>query len=81
MSPICRWPVPLRAGIASVAMCSLNWAELFAYFFAGKHWATVIHRQMQTAYDSAACFLRLTPGMAMADLSRVRSIGSGRRRG
>lgn len=64
-----------RAGIASVAMCSLNWAELFAYFFAGKHWATVIHRQMLTAYDSAACFLRLTPGMAMTDLSRVRSIG------
>jgi hypothetical protein len=25
-----------RAGIASVAMCSLNWAELFAYFFAGE---------------------------------------------
>jgi hypothetical protein len=64
-----------RAGIPSLALCSLNWAELFAHFFAGEDWAPQIHRQMLSAYNSAECFLRLTPGMAMADLPRLRRIG------
>lgn len=64
-----------RAGIPSLAMCSLNWAELFAHFFGGERWAATIHRQMLAAYQSAECFLRLTPGMAMADLPRLRPIG------
>ncbi|MEF8700520.1 MAG: hypothetical protein V5B33_14615 [Candidatus Accumulibacter sp. UW20] len=63
-----------RAGIRSLAMCSLNWADLFAHFFAHEPWAKAIHRQMLAAYDGAECFLRLTPGMAMADLSRCRRI-------
>jgi hypothetical protein len=64
-----------KAAIPSVAMCSLNWAELFAHFYDREQWAAAIHRQMLEAYDSAESFLRLTPGMAMADLSRLRSIG------
>lgn len=64
-----------RVGIPSCAMCSLNWAELFAHFFGGESWAASIHRQMLAAYNSAECFLRLTPGMAMADLPRRRPIG------
>ena len=64
-----------RAGIPSLAMCSLNWAELFAHFFAGEGWAATIHRQMLAAYRSAECFLRLTPGMTMTDLPRLRPIG------
>ncbi|WP_300337737.1 hypothetical protein [Accumulibacter sp.] len=64
-----------RAGIPAVAMCSLNWAELFAHFFASEDWAPTIHRQMLEAYRSAECFLRLTPGMAMSDLPGLRTIG------
>jgi hypothetical protein len=64
-----------RAGIPSVSMCSLNWAELFAHFFASEDWAAAIHRQMLDAYAGAECFLRATPGMAMADLPRLRPIG------
>ena len=64
-----------RAGIPAVAACSLNWAELFAHFFAGQDWAAEVHHQMLAAYNGAECFLRLTPGMAMEDLSRRRSIG------
>jgi hypothetical protein len=64
-----------RAGIPSVALCSLNWAELFAHFFAAADWAPPIHQQMLAAYNSAEFFLRLTPGMAMADLQRRRCIG------
>jgi len=63
-----------QAGIASLAMCSLNWAELFAYFFGGEPWAGEIHDQMLAAYRSAECFLRLTPAMAMSDLPRRRTI-------
>lgn len=63
-----------RAGIPSVAMCSLNWAELFAHFYGNESWAPAIHAQMLAAYRSAAFFLRLTPGMAMADLPRLRHI-------
>ena len=40
-----------RAGIPSLAMCSLNWAELFVHFFAGERWAAAIHRQMLAAYN------------------------------
>ncbi|MCM8594069.1 hypothetical protein [Accumulibacter sp.] len=64
-----------RAGIPSVAMCSLNWAELFAHFYGRESWAPVIHRQMHAAYDGAERFLRLTPGMAMADLTKVQEVG------
>ena len=63
-----------QAGIASLAMCSLNWAELFAHFFGNEAWAAPIHRQMLSAYRSAECFLRLTPAMAMADLPKSHAI-------
>jgi hypothetical protein len=63
-----------QVGIPSVAMCSLNWADLFAHFFAGENWAAEIHGQMLAAYHSVECFLRLTPGMAMPELRRLRSI-------
>lgn len=73
-----------RAGIPSMAMCSLNWAELFAHFYARQDWAAPIHRQMLAAYQGAECFLRLTPAMTMADLPRRRRVGPvaalGRRR-
>ena len=63
-----------QAGIASLSMCSLNWAELFAHFFGNEDWAAPIHQQMLAAYRSAEFFLRLTPAMAMADLPRRRAI-------
>lgn len=62
-------------GVPAVAMCSLNWAELFAHFYARESWAPAIHAQILAAYCSAACFLRLTPAMPMADLPRRRSVG------
>ena len=63
-----------QAGIASLSMCSLNWAELFAHFFGNEDWAAPIHQQMLAAYRSAECFLRLTPAMAMTDLPHRRAI-------
>ncbi len=70
--------LPLAAAahlsIPSFSMCSLNWAEIFAHYFGGEAWAGKIHAEMLAAYRSAECFLRLTPGMAMADLPRARTI-------
>ncbi len=64
-----------RAGIPSLAMCSLNWAELFIYFFGSERWAGKIHDQMLSAYCCAKNFLRLTPAMPMIDLPHIRDVG------
>jgi hypothetical protein len=63
-----------RAGIPSLSMCSLNWADLFAYYFGREEWAPEIHRQMLEAYRSAELFLRLTPAMPMDDFPRCQTI-------
>ena len=63
-----------QAGIPSLSMCSLNWADLFAHFFGQQPWAKPIHDQMLAAYRAAECFLRLTPAMAMRDFPRTRAI-------
>ena len=63
-----------HAGIRSLSMCSLNWADLFAYFFGHEAWAAAIHREILAAYRSTGCFLRLTPAMPMTDLPRVRAM-------
>ncbi|MBK7422081.1 MAG: hypothetical protein IPJ48_02695 [Propionivibrio sp.] len=63
-----------QAGIRSLSMCSLNWADLFAHFFSAEAWAAPIHREILDAYNSAECFLRLTPGMPMSELGRVKPI-------
>lgn len=64
-----------RAGIPAAALCSLNWADLFAHFFGQEAWAAPIHAQMLTAYRSVRAFLRPTPGMPMAALANVVPIG------
>jgi len=63
-----------RAGIPAAALCSLNWADLFAHYFGDEAWATPIHAEMLAAYRSAI-FLRTTPGMPMPLLDRQIVIG------
>lgn len=63
------------AGIPAVAMCSLNWADLFAHYFGQETWAAAIHADMLHAYRSALAFLRVTPGMPMPDLHNLHVIG------
>lgn len=64
------------AGIPAMAICSLNWADLFAHFFTGADWAAPIHAQMLAAYRSARAFLRITPGMPMPALDNIVEIGA-----
>lgn len=63
-----------QAGIPSLAMGSLNWADLFAHFYGDQPWAPAIHQEMLAAYGAAECFLRLTPAMPMRDFPRTRAI-------
>lgn len=64
-----------HAGIPAASLCSLNWADLFAHFFAGADWAAPIHAEMLAAYRSAAVFLRVTPGMPMDGLDNLQIVG------
>jgi hypothetical protein len=60
-----------RAGIPCVALCSLNWADIYAHYFGRDS----IHAQILAAYRAADLFLRLEPGMPMPELSNVRAVG------
>ncbi|MCE1181041.1 MAG: hypothetical protein LWW81_01850 [Rhodocyclales bacterium] len=64
-----------QAGIPAMAICSLNWADLFAHLFAGEPGAADIHAQILAAYRSAKAFMRITPGMPMPDLGNLREVG------
>ena len=62
--------------IPAVAMCSLNWADIYAHYFLGtRPEAPDIHAQILDAYQRADCFLQLEPSMPMANLSRRIAIG------
>lgn len=64
-----------RAGIPAAALCSLNWADLFAHFYIGESWAISIHAEILAAYRSAQVFLRTEPGMPMSGLGNVAAVG------
>lgn len=64
-----------HAGIPAVALCSLNWADLFAHYYGDEEWASPIHAEVLAAYRSANTFLRTEPGMPMSGLGNVISVG------
>jgi hypothetical protein len=57
-----------EAGIPACGLSSLNWAEMFAHYLGHEPWAGNIHTQVLAAYNAGKAFLRITPGLAMADL-------------
>lgn len=64
-----------RAGIPAVAMSSLNWADVYAYYFRDRPEAPEILAQMHRAYGCARMFLRSTPAMPMT-VAHQREIGA-----
>ena len=64
-----------QSGIPAVAMCSLNWADLFLNCFRVESWAMTVYTQMLAAYCSAKHFLRVTPGMPMDSFPNRQCIG------
>lgn len=67
--------------IPALALCSLNWAEIFYPYCSDAPEAKTIRAQMNAAYNSAEAFLRITPGMAMPEIARLLDIGPIARRG
>jgi len=64
-----------QAGIPCAAMCSINWADIFAHYCTGMAGATEILGQMYEAYGAADAFLRVTPGMPMVGVDKLQPIG------
>lgn len=62
------------AGIPAVAMCSLNWADIFRHYAPDDEASACIHAQMLEAYDSAAVFFKPSPSMPMSNLRNRREL-------
>jgi hypothetical protein len=60
--------------IPSIALCSLNWADLFKAYCCAEVEADKIYTQMQAAYSKASLFLRPTPAMPMEWLTNTQTI-------
>lgn len=71
--------LPLAAGadigLPCVALCSLNWAEIYRHYFVKRPEAPEILGSMLSAYNSAALFLCPAPSMPMPYLHNLQSIG------
>lgn len=63
-------------GIPAVAMCCLNWADIYGHYCGGKPESDAILRHMLDAYNSARCFLKVQPTMPMAGLNNAQEIGT-----
>lgn len=70
-----------RAGMPAVALCSLNWADIYHSYCCDLGGAARIYEQMMDAYRSADRFLVPAPGMDVPRLDNVRRIGPIARRG
>ncbi|KAB2935566.1 MAG: hypothetical protein F9K25_03445 [Candidatus Contendobacter sp.] len=64
-----------RLDIPTLALCSLNWADILAGYCPDELDLQALRAPMLTAYHSAVAFLQPTPSMPMPDLRNARSIG------
>lgn len=64
-----------RADIPALAMCNLNWTDIYRHFCATPPGSTPILDEMLSAYRSARAFLQPTPNMPMPDLDNRVAIG------
>ena len=61
-------------GVPSVALCSLNWADVFLSYCADLEDAGRIHDDILGAYSRADTFLRPDPSMPMDGISRTQPV-------
>jgi hypothetical protein len=64
-----------QLNIPNLAFCSLNWAELYQYFFSARPESEHILEQMLEAYNRALCFLQPAPAMRMPGIDNGVAIG------
>jgi hypothetical protein len=62
------------AAIPALALCSLNWADIYRHYFSHRREAPCVLQQMETAYSAAAAFLCPEPCMPMHWLNNTVSI-------
>ncbi|OZG74218.1 hypothetical protein BTA51_04150 [Hahella sp. CCB-MM4] len=62
-------------GIPCLHFCSLNWAALFQHYCHQLDHEDEISRHLITCYNKARNFLRVTPGLPMAELNNVKAVG------
>ena len=55
-----------RAGLPAFALCSLNWADIFAHYLGAAPGTAAILAEMRAAYAGARCFLRPMLGVMAA---------------
>ncbi|OJX81351.1 MAG: hypothetical protein BGO92_08910 [Magnetospirillum sp. 64-120] len=63
-----------RLGIPSLAMSSLNWADMYRHYLGHRPEAGRVLETLTRAYEGAVAFLRCTPSQQMS-LSNLRPIG------
>ena len=61
-------------GLPVVAMCCLNWAEIYKYYADANVESLHTYQQMLAAYNSAQVFLKVQPTMPMAGLLNAKLI-------
>jgi hypothetical protein len=64
-----------QCGIPAIALCSLNWADIYRHYCGNRPEADSIHAQILAGYRSANMFIRPTPGMPMEDLPGRHAVG------
>lgn len=64
-----------RLEVPAIAMCSLNWVDIFRDFCGDMPGAAGILEQMEQAYRHPQAFLRLTPAMRMPWVEQQRTVG------
>ena len=64
-----------QVGIPAVALCSLNWADIYRHYFSTREAAPRILAQMEAAYCSAQAFLCPEPSMPMPFMASRVSVG------
>jgi hypothetical protein len=64
-----------HCGVPALAICSLNWADIFQHYCGTQSEADRIVRQIRAAYNSADLFVRLAPAMPMDWLETTRNAG------
>jgi len=64
-----------RAGVPTLALCSLNWADIFQHYCGGLPGAERIRAEILAAYNAADGFLQPAPAMAMPMLGNTQRIG------
>ncbi|QQZ28721.1 hypothetical protein HMY34_08100 [Thiothrix subterranea] len=63
-----------ECGVPAIALCSLNWADVFHTYCGGLPGAAQIREEILHAYTQAECFLQPTPSMDMHPAIRTQPI-------